>query len=401
MAEKNDYGRKTAAVGSSLVDPLIAIDLQPIELDKVKSPRDIEKFLLRIENTVNKDRQCHPDALSSIQFNWTCSNRAEPEICKIDYGIPTSMEEVTSMKDEKRSQLQDNSSDSNYLKWLTGGKFACEKKKWPANAKLHLDETEDQKASSEFFRAGRGDYSSAELYRATAQKVRSLLGMYLLDDDIRERWYSGGWARDWPSLRARLLEQCDFQEKVKEDRRLSVMHKQLKDVLFSPDSYRRNCAKITNIVQPFMINTPQPATTGQQYSIVGNNYNGEEDRAPVDYKETLGPGVMSMISMLACINANSKDIAKCEDKFIEENLSIGPISMHANRYKWHHIVAKCQPSAKSTTKLVASVEEEDEMHGRTRWNWSVQWDKNDSRLRVSTQSDSAIPRNLLTKTSPY
>ena len=353
--EKN--GREDARTG--LVDTILALDIKPLDLDKVTCLRDIENFCTQVENTVSKDKNCSQDALFNMQFNWTTINRSEPNLCEDDYGIPIKMEEITGIMNQKRSQVQDNSSKCKYLEWLTKGKYKTVAKTWVKNDKLSLAEVGLTVEDSDFFRSGRGDYSYAEIWRKTAQIVRRLLGTYLVNNDIMERWLTGGWFRNWPDFRAKLLDQCDFQEKVQDDRRLSVMHKTLKSILLSPGNYKRNCQKLETAIQPFMIQKPLEQVTGKEYGAIGNDYQGQAETFEIGYKEVIGPGVRSMISMLACLNLPTKDVVKCEDKFLEENESLGPISMMKHRYKWHRIVGKMHPKA-APTKLVAQVGVEDE-----------------------------------------
>ena len=77
-------------------------NLKPIAIGEVKSVRDLNRWLTAVETAIQKNRDCAPEALKTLKWTWKAKRAAHPEEALVDYGCPTTMDELQDFVDKRR-----------------------------------------------------------------------------------------------------------------------------------------------------------------------------------------------------------------------------------------------------------------------------------------------------------
>jgi hypothetical protein len=69
-------------------------NLKPIAIEEIKSVRDLNEWLTAVETAIQKNRDCAPEALKTLKWTWKAKRAGHPEEALVDYGCPTTMDEL-------------------------------------------------------------------------------------------------------------------------------------------------------------------------------------------------------------------------------------------------------------------------------------------------------------------
>ena len=112
-------------------------------------------------NCDSENRDCAPEALKTLKWTWKAKRAAHPEEAFVDYGCPTTMDELKDFVVNKRFPRCTDVTVAGYMSYYTDGLF-----KVPTDA--------DGVQTSDFFSKGERPSAPVMKWRTTAFTTRML-----------------------------------------------------------------------------------------------------------------------------------------------------------------------------------------------------------------------------------
>ena len=293
-------------------------NLKLIAIGDIKGIRELNKWLTAVETAVQKNRDCAPEALKTLKWTWKAKRAAHPEEAFVDYGCPTTMDELKDFVANKRFPRCTDVTVAGYMSYYTDGLF-----------KVTTDANGVQ--TSDFFSKGERPSAPAMKWRTTAFTTRMLFATHIAEDFIVQKVQRGDF-ENWEDFRKRILMWNSIDALQHEYVRPSEFFNEVKtvvnDSLKTPRKFMLNVQRLESAIRAHAMDKDGSM----------NTFEGENLQCTAA-EDKISPLVWLLIEAIAAVGL---DRAKCrvvEDHFCDvAGHDLLPSTVAEYRFKWQQLM---------------------------------------------------------------
>ena len=293
-------------------------NLKPIAIGEIKSVRDLNKWLTAVETAIQKNRDCAPEALKTLKWTWKAKRAAHPEEALVDYGCPTTMDELKDFVANRRFPRCTDQTVEGYISYYTDG--------------LHKVVTDDQGVqTSTFFARGERNAAPALKWRTTAFTTRTLFAAHITEDFIVQKVQRGDF-ENWEDFRKRILLWNSIDALQHEYVRPSEFFQEVRavvnDSLRAPRKFMLNVQRLESAIRAHVMDKDGTM----------NTFEGENLACKVD-DDKISPLVWLLIEAIAAVGLDKSRCRSVENHFCDvAGHDMLPSTVAEFRFKWQQLI---------------------------------------------------------------
>ena len=331
--------------------------LKPLAIDEIKSARELGMWLVAIETAILKNKECAPEALKTLKWTWKAKRGAHPDEAYVDYGCPTTMEELQVFVEEKRFPRCSTITTAGYLEYYTDGLY-----------KVTKDDAGVE--SSAFFTKAERNIAPALKWRTTAFTTRMLFSTHIVEEYLVHKVQRGDF-ENWEDFRKRTLIWNGIDSLEHDYKRPSEFFREVKAVVTesmkTPKKFMSNVQRLESSIRAYKMDKD-----GQMNTFEGEN----QDCKAAD--DRISPLVWLLIEAVAAVGLDNSKCRLVEDHFCDvAGHDLLPSTVAQYRYKWQSLIqlecrrAKGPMAVRHVAQEITGMEnlEEDELE--TAWEEAV------------------------------
>ena len=292
--------------------------LKPLAIDEIKSARELGVWLAAIETAILKNKDCAPEALKTLKWTWVAKRSAHPEEANVDYGCPTTIEELRDFVENKRFPRCNDNTVAGYLNYYTDGLFKVTKDT------LGVED-------SSFFKKAERQTAPALKWRATAFTTRMLFSTHIVEEYLVNKVQRGDF-ENWEDFRKRTLIWNGIDCMEHNYKRPSEFFREVKSVV----------TESTKTPRKFMSNVQRLESAIRAYTLdkdgVLNTFEGENQECKAA-EDKVSPLVWLLIEAIAAVGLDNQKCRMVEDHFCDvAGHDLLPSTVSQYRYKWQQLM---------------------------------------------------------------
>ena len=312
-------GKLVTGYASSHAATITQMDhLKSLAIDEIRSARDLGVWLAAIETAILRNKDCAPEALKTLKWTWKAKRNAHPDEAVVDYGCPTTMEELQDFVENKRFPRCKINTVAGYLEYYTDGLY-----------KVNTDENGVK--SSNFFTKAERQIAPALKWRTTAFTTRMLFSTHIIEEYLVHKVQRGDF-ENWEDFRRRTLIWNGIDSMEHSYKRPSEFFREVKAVVTesikTPKKFMSNVQRLESAVRAYTLDKD-----GQLNTFKGEN---QECKAADD---KVSPLVWLLIEAIAAVGLDNSKCRLVEDHFCDvAGYDLLPSTVAQYRYKWQQLM---------------------------------------------------------------
>ena len=311
-------GLKTGYAASHAATVTQLDHLKPLAIDEIRSARDLGVWLAAIETAILKNKECAPEALKTLKWTWKAKRSAHPDEAHVDYGCPTTMEELQDFVENRRFPRCNTNTVAGYLEYYTDGLYKVTK-------------NTDGVESSAFFTKAERAMAPALKWRTTAFTTRMLFSTHIVEEYLVHKVQRGDF-ENWEDFRKRTLIWNGIDSLEHDYKRPSEFFREVKAVvtesLKTPKKFMSNVQRLESAIRAYKMDKD-----GQMNTFEGEN---RECKAADD---KVSPMVWLLIEAVAAVGLDNSKCRLVEDHFCDvAGHDLLPSTVAQYRFKWQNLI---------------------------------------------------------------
>ena len=380
MSENMTHAQLVAALKevnqTSHLEKLKAADIDLLQIEKLNSTADLDRFLDQARATARRHPGCIKQGIDEVIWSWKSTHEVKV-LVDTNLGVPrdwddflvlskdhrhfkkliryTSTEEVV-RECEFAAELFKPLVNVAEIKKIATSTDADETKR--ANLKkalVHLWEVKGQKDS----------ISPAAKLRASVEGIRETFSMFIGDIWLKEMILKGGRFENFASLRSFIIRNAGLEEKLESHPRVSDMSNDAQKIMFDKKAtYGTKYHRLLQLSSKFMIRkitqTSHELFNGAYDNDVKPKAGDVSEKPPANglhdvqnEDEELSPALKVLCMALAMAHVPTPDLVEIENTFAKDHGSLHPLALTQWRYEFQDAITLREKAGKRVNPVGA------------------------------------------------